>query len=170
MEGDSQEPPKERKVTNIYGNIINYNVFEAPVTYNAPTSNTIEGCRKGAEGGGSPLTIPVLRDALDACKRYIWGKSAYGVIFSVARDNYGYKESMSQFERSVQAVDAEVHLAFDCPQGTIAQAFYNNEFLKYNVDRWEEFEMLERVPRLVQKFREAVNTLIGSGTDVRDNH
>ena len=34
------------------------------MTYNAPTTNTIEGEGKKAEGGGSPITIPVLRDAL----------------------------------------------------------------------------------------------------------
>jgi len=161
-EVEEQETPKAVRVTNIYGNINNYNVYEASVTYNAPTTNTIGGEGKKAGGDGSPITIPVLRDALEACRNYIWGKSAYGVIFSVVRDKYDYKESMSQFERNVQAVDAEVHLAFACPQGTISQAFYNNDFLKYNVDRWDEFEMLERVPRLVGKFREAVNRLIGN--------
>lgn len=160
-EGEAQETPKPSRVTNIYGNINNYNVYQAPVTYNAPTTNTIEGEGKKAEGGGSPITIPVLRDALEACRKYIWGQSAYGVIFSVVRDKFDYKEGMSQFERNVQAVDAEVHLAFACPEGTIAQAFYNNKFLKYNVDSWDEFKMLERVPRLVGKFREAVNRLIG---------
>ena len=67
---------------------------------------------------------------------------------------------MSQFERNVQAVDAEVHLAFACPEGAIAQVSLKNKFLKYNVDSWDEFKMLERVPRLVGKFREAVNKLI----------
>ena len=69
---ENLEKPASGSVTYIYGNINNYNVYEAPVTYNAPTTNTIEGEGKKAEGGGSPITIPVLRDALEACRKYIW--------------------------------------------------------------------------------------------------
>lgn len=166
---ENLEKPASGSVTYIYGNINNYNVYQAPVTNNAPTTNTIEGSESKPHSA-SPITIPVLREALEACRKYIWGQSAYGVIFSVVRDKFDYKEGMSQFERNVQAVDAEVHLAFACPEGTIAQAFYNNKFLKYNVDRWDEFKMLERVPRLVNKFREAVSRLIGSesGIDAKE--
>lgn len=153
---EQQQKPGSGSVTNIYGNIINYNVYQAPVTYHAPTTNAIESGGKRAEGTEPKVSVPVLRSAIEACQEYIWGSSAYAVMFGVVRDDFGYQDNMSMFERDVQAVGEKMKLRYSCPQGTLASAFSNNPFLKSRSERWESIGVMKRVLCLKAKFTEAL--------------
>ena len=154
-------------VTNIYGNI-NYNVYQAPVyngpVYNGPmNSNTATGnsninnnSGRADEGSGKKLTLAVLSQAIAACRDYIWGNSAYAVLFGVVRDGFDYRDNMSQFEREVQAVAGMIALKYPCPTGTLASAFYYNPYLKKHFDNWKDMGVKERVLILKKRFSEAM--------------
>ena len=87
--------------------------------------------------------------AATRCQSYFWAASAYAVVYGVCRDCFGYAGSMSQFERD-----------FSCTAGTLSGAFRNNDFLQYHVDRWREKGAKERVLKLVENYRKAVNELM----------
>ena len=52
----------------------------------------------------TPLTHEVLAKAVAAVQTYMWGASAYAVLFCECRDHRGYPNNKSQFEREVDAI------------------------------------------------------------------
>jgi hypothetical protein len=149
-EGEAQETPKDRRVTYIYGNINNYNVYEAPVTYNAPTTNTIEGEGKSNDSDATKkkASPDQIMKALDQSKAYIWGNAAYTVAFCVVRDDYDNGENASSFERLLN----ENGIAL--PEGTLNAAISRNPWMRYDVDKWDENGAMERAIKLRDFFRQ----------------
>ena len=54
---------------------------------------------------------------------------------------------MSQFERD-----------FQCSEGLLSNAFRNNPYMRLNVSKWEQNGVKARVMRLVDAYKEAVET------------
>ena len=97
-----------------------------------------------------------LASALAAVQPYMWGASAYAVLFCEFRDHRGYPNNMAQFERMVDALASENRLSWRCKAGTLSDAFNDNTYLKFNVDRWKEINVKERPLLLLKKFQEAL--------------
>jgi hypothetical protein len=87
---------------------------------------------------GTRLTPQRLGQAVKAVQQLMWGKSAYAVLFCVLRDRFGYPDNMSQFERDIEKARQTVKLTYDCPKGTISDAFRNNPILKKPIETWEK--------------------------------
>ena len=86
---------------------------------------------------------------LQACaekvRAHFWGESSMAVIFCVCRDLYGYANNMSRFERE-----------FHCTEGLLSNTFRNNPYMQLSVEKWQEQGAKERVLRLVEAYRKAV--------------
>ena len=100
------------------------------------------------------LTRKALAEALVAVQRYMWGASAYAVLFCECRDHWGYPNNMAQFEREVESIGQEQHLDWSCKPGTLSDAFRNNPYLEKNVERWHDHGAKERSMMLLQKFQD----------------
>jgi hypothetical protein len=88
--------------------------------------------------------------ALNKCKSYIWGHSAYAVAFCVCRDLCGWQDNASYFERQMQ----QQGIVF--PPGTINTTISRNPFMKLNVDKWDGNGVMERVIKLRDEFQQQV--------------
>ena len=87
---------------------------------------------------------------------YMWGKAAYAVIFCAMRDGFKYGDNATQFETTVDELSHELGLDYPCPPNTIASSFYNNSYLKLNVERWEAMNVKPRSVFLAKAFHEAM--------------
>ena len=136
------------EVTNFY-NYGTMNEVEAGATQiNYYYGNVSD---KGKVQDGLVPCAEVLADAIRSVQSFMWGKSAYAVLFCVCRDEYGMGDNMSQFEEDLRS------MGFECPDGTISSAFYNNPYLKMRSDRWEANGAKPRTRLLADKFKEAVD-------------
>ena len=54
-----------------------------------------------AEEAPATLTADLLGKAVGGVKEYIWGHAAYAVLFCVCRDEYGWQDNASYFERQL---------------------------------------------------------------------
>lgn len=88
----------------------------------------------------------VLAKGVDGVREYLWKDSAMAVIFCVCRDCYGYTDNMSQFERD-----------FHCAEGLLSNTFRNNPYMRLNISKWEENGAKERVLRLVDAYKKAID-------------
>lgn len=88
----------------------------------------------------------VLAKGVDGVREYLWKDSAMAVIFCVCRDCYGYTDNMSQFERD-----------FHCTEGLLSNTFRNNPYMRLNISKWEENGAKERVLRLVDAYKKAID-------------
>ena len=86
-----------------------------------------------------------LLQGIDKVRAFFWGDSSMAVIFCVCRDCFGYANNMSQFERE-----------FHCKEGLISNTFRNNPYMHLPVDKWRQNGAKERVLRLVEAYRKAV--------------
>lgn len=93
-------------------------------------------------------------DALKEVQKYMWGNSASAVIFCTMRDNHGFADNMSQFERMWGRIAETKKLQWLCPEGTIRAAFKNNPYFKLPVSKWQENGVPDRVLFLKDKFEE----------------
>lgn len=92
--------------------------------------------------------------ALAKVQDLMWGQSANAIIFCALRDNHGYPDNMSQFEREWKGFSAGRHLSWDCPEGTLRAAFRDNSYLKLPVDKWRDNGVPDRVIKLLDRFEE----------------
>ena len=91
--------------------------------------------------------LQTLVEGVNRVRDYFWSDSSLAVIFCVCRDCYGYANNMSQFERD-----------FQCSEGLLSNAFRNNPYMRLNVSKWEQNGVKARVMRLVDAYKEAVET------------
>ena len=128
--------------------------FNGSVTFNGPMFDihdnehvTIVNDRQRQEGKveNSALTTELLLACVAQVREYFWSESSMAVIFCVCRDNYGYANNMSQFERE-----------FDCQEGLLSNTFRNNPYMRMSVDKWKQDGVKERVLKLVDAYKEAV--------------
>ena len=69
-----------------------------------------------------------LAQAIERCQEYFWGNSSYAVLFCLQRDVQKKEMSQSAFERMVEMLPYRGKRDYQCPTGTIANAFSDNEF------------------------------------------
>ena len=128
--------------------------FNGTVTFNGPMFDihdnehvTIVNDRQRQEGKekNSALTTELLLACVAQVREYFWSESSMAVIFCVCRDNYGYANNMSQFERE-----------FDCQEGLLSNTFRNNPYMRLPVDKWKRNGVKERVLKLVEAYKKAV--------------
>ena len=89
--------------------------------------------------------VAMLLACVESVRQYFWKDSALAVIFCTCRDCYGYVNNMSQFERE-----------FHCQEGLLSNTFRNNPYMRLHVDKWEQNGAKQRVLRLVEAYKRAV--------------
>ena len=98
-----------------------------------------------------------LPEAIVAVQSLMWGASSYAVLFCEGRDHQHYPNNMSQFERDVDGIAEAKGLDWRCREGTIADAFRNNKYMKMNVEKWEANGASKRVLTLLGAFQKAIS-------------
>ena len=106
-----------------------------------------------AEEAPATLTADLLDKALKGVREYIWGHAAYAVLFCVCRDEYGWQDNASYFERQLSL------LGINIPAGTLNAAISRNPYMRQPVSKWKALGVMERVMVLVERFRECVTRL-----------
>ena len=106
-----------------------------------------------AEKEPAKLTEDLLGKAVGGVKEYIWGHAAYAVLFCVCRDEYGWQDNASYFERQLSL------LGINIPAGTLNAAISRNPYMRQPVGKWKALGVMERVMVLVERFRECVTQL-----------
>lgn len=106
-----------------------------------------------AEEAPATLTADLLGKAVGGVKEYIWGNAAYTVLFCVCRDEYGWQDNASYFERQLSL------LGINIPAGTLNAAISRNPYMRQPVGKWKALGVMERVMVLVERFRECVTRL-----------
>ena len=105
------------------------------------------------EEAPATLTADLLGKAVGGVKEYIWGHAAYAVLFCVCRDEYGWQDNASYFERQLQLLEINI------PPGTLNAAISRNPYMRQPVGKWKALGVMERVMVLVERFRECVTQL-----------
>lgn len=95
-----------------------------------------------------------LAAALNEVEAYMWGQSAHAVLFCALRDNHGFTDNMSRYERIHKKVSEKRKPQWACPEGTLRSAFRDNSFFKIHVSRWKTMNVTQRVMTLYDKFEE----------------
>ena len=108
------------------------------------------------EEENATLTTSKIGKALEAVQDIMWGQSANAVIFCALRDNHGYADNMSQYERDWKIMAGERRLSCQCPEGTLRAAFRDNPYLKLPVDKWSSNGAPDRAISLIKKFEESI--------------
>ena len=106
-----------------------------------------------AEEAPAKLTEDLLGKAVGGVKEYIWGHAAYAVLFCVCRDEYGWQDNASYFERQLSL------LGINIPAGTLNAAISRNPYMRQPVGKWKALGVMDRVMVLVERFREQVALL-----------
>lgn len=106
-----------------------------------------------AEEAPAKLTADLLGKAVGGVREYIWGHAAYAVLFCVCRDEYGWQDNASYFERQLQL------LGINIPAGTLNAAISRNPYMRQPLGKWKALGVMERVMVLVERFRECVTQL-----------
>ena len=105
------------------------------------------------EEAPATLTADLLGKAVGGVKEYIWGHAAYAVLFCVCRDEYGWQDNASYFERQLQLLEINI------PPGTLNAAISRNPYMRQPLGKWKALGVMERVMVLVERFRECVTQL-----------
>ena len=106
------------------------------------------------------MTSELLRQTVPSVQDRFWGNSSHAIVFCCCRDFYNYPNNMSQYERDMADPQNSLRLNYVCPEGTLADAFRHNSFLKLHVDKWKENGVKERVMLLAGAFKKAVEAQI----------
>jgi len=107
-----------------------------------------------ASSSDKPLTHEELTKAVMAVQSFMWGASAYAVLFCECRDHRGYPNVYTEFEKEVDEIALERGLSWRCRPGTISDAFSDNSYLKLNVEKWKDNGAKKRSLILLEKFQE----------------
>ena len=97
--------------------------------------------------------------AIDRCRAYFWANTSMGVVFSICKEDYGFEDNASDFERFMQDVLAGLDhpLDYNCPTNTIASAKQSGKYLKYPISQWHIHHADDRAFRLLNKLREELS-------------
>ena len=96
--------------------------------------------------------VEKLGDALNEVETYMWGQSSHAVLFCALRDNHGFTDNMSRYERIHKKLSEKRKLQWPCPEGTLRVAFSNNSYYKVPVTRWKDMDVPKRAITLLDKF------------------
>ena len=125
------------EITNFY----NYGTMNQ-VEPGATQINNYYGSEKPQQ---EVVEVSCLQECVEKVRAFFWGESSMAVIFCVCRDLYGYANNMSRFERE-----------FHCTEGLLSNTFRNNPYMQLPVEKWQGQGAKERVLRLVEAYRKAV--------------
>lgn len=103
--------------------------------------------------GRKKLNLKKLACAIENCQKYFWGNSSYGVVFCVCRDDYEVDMSQTDFERLIEGLPYKKKRDHTCPTGTIANAFSNNPIFSEDVSKWEDYNPMKRIIKLLNELR-----------------
>lgn len=92
-------------------------------------------------------------EALKKCGDYVWGNSAYAVVFCVCRDCCGWQNNASLFERAMEEQGVLM------PPGTINAALSRNPYMKLSVEKWDENGAMMRVLKLRDAFEQIIENM-----------
>ena len=106
------------------------------------------------------LTREILAKAVVDVQQYFWGFSSNAILYCVRRDRYGYTGTVSQCERELRELPYEVDIKYLCTEGTISNAFSHNPYMKYHIDKWEQYGVKERVLKLRDEFIKVIETAL----------
>lgn len=102
------------------------------------------------------LTPELLSKAIMGVQDMFWGNSSYAVLFCVCRDCYSYPDNRTQFERMVELLPHREMFSRSCTPGVISSTFSDNPYMNYHIDNWKKNGAHERVLKLVESFKNAV--------------
>lgn len=94
------------------------------------------------------LDEELLARAIEDCQAYFWGKSSYAVVFCICRDVYGMLPNKTAFEKMVEGLEYKKKRDYNCPEGTIANAFSDNPIYKEHINDWEKYTASDRIIKL----------------------
>ena len=144
------EENSQKSVVNHFAAGSNCQVFNGGITgcvFAMPGSTVTQQApvNQQAQQGKQQPDVPRLVARVEDVRQYFWGDSPLAVIFCVCRDCYGYANNMSQFERD-----------FGCQEGLLSNTFRNNPYMRLHVDKWAQQGVKQRVLRLVEAYKDAV--------------
>ena len=103
--------------------------------------------------GRKKLSLQKLACAIENCQKYFWANSAYAVLFCICRDDYEVDLSQTDFERIIEGLPYKKKRDHTCPTGTIANAFSNNPIFSEDVSKWEDYNPMKRIIKLLNELR-----------------
>ena len=133
-----------------------HNYFEGATINNLYVNSTVnkyaqETFNNSVAGNNNyVITAEILKKALEECQDFIWGNSAYGVVFCVCRDAFNAENNASSFERLLAECDVKI------PAGTINAALNRNTWMRYHIDSWKEMGAMERALALRDEIRSKI--------------
>ena len=156
-EGEAQETPKPSRVTNIYGNINNYNVYEAPVTYNAPTTNTIEGEGKKPKVTDEQIARALVKingkqKAVDSQRAWLGACCLLGWKYNFPRN------LMDCCKRIDELPIKNEQLEFQCKYESI-RMYGNWKFVKVDYKEWPNYTPRDDERQMFEKCLAVANAL-----------
>lgn len=83
------------------------------------------------------LDKDLLARAIENCQTYFWAKASYAVVFCICRDVYLIQPNKTAFEKMVEGLKYRKNRSFDCPEGTIANAFSDNLIYNEHIREWD---------------------------------
>ena len=99
------------------------------------------------------LNVEKLARAIENCQKFFWGNSAYAVVYCLCRDEFNSNLSQTAFERMVEELPYNGERDYQCPTGTIANAFSNNAIFKTPISRWDAQGCTLRVHNLLKMLK-----------------
>lgn len=154
------EENSQKNVVNHFEAGSNCQVFNGPVTgcvFAMPGSTVTQQAVQQVDQ--STRDVPSdehLAQAIERCQEYFWGNSAYAVVFCIWRDDLKMRLTQTDFERKVEALPYQKARDYQCPAGTIANAFCHNQIYNERVDDWDVFNPLPRIIKLRNVLRNAL--------------
>ncbi len=146
----AQEP---KVVYNLQGASIQNSVINGNMTKSGPETNYYGETKEKK----SEVDEEHLVSAIEKCMYIFWGNTCYAVLYCVLRDEYNMQMTMSQFERMVENLPYHIRRKFFCPEGTLSSTFASNQYMKLHIDKWIMNGAKERVLKLVEQFKQALN-------------
>ena len=104
------------------------------------------------------LSDEKLTRAIEASQGEFWGNVSYAVLFCIIRDDYKTIPSRPKFESLMQNLPFRKNLSYSCTDGTLDNAFRNNQWLKESIDDWDKIlPPKDKALVLRDKLREELN-------------
>ena len=86
------------------------------------------------------VTLDDMKRAIKECSIYMYASAGITVAFAIGRDLCHWSLSQSEFERKM--------MGYDCKDGTIANTFRNNPYMREHVSKWATFGARSEVIKL----------------------
>ena len=88
------------------------------------------------------VTLDDMAKAVRECGMYMYAVAGITVAYAIGRDVCHWTLSQSDFERKMRM------MGYDCKDGTIANTFRNNPYMREHVSKWAVFGAKSEVLKL----------------------